>query len=411
MNKDIIRNSKYTNIVLFVIITIAILFQICFFFKTMNPEINSNPYLHTTKISIAIFISSFIFFFKNKYWSIYLSIFINLWGMSNLIYYRANGIPIDAYSITMIGNMDGFWSSVPFYIELSDFICFFATIIIAISCILLKNDKKSYILGILCLFFSIIVHIYACERKMKRDNPTHETFESIKYYNPFSLNNLWSNVDLFAYSQELSTLHHFIFCTNQFIQKIIFSREESCFVGGEIGQIKQFALPHYSQVSKPLTSLVIILVESFENWVITPETTPNIYRFINNNENILYASKIKSQIRGGTSADGQMIVNTGLLPIKEGAVCYRFSNNTFPALSKLYQSSCNIIPGNQSVWNQRYMNIAYNIKDSYTIKTKDVSVGDDQIILQKYSKIYDKYEYSMILTISTHTPFESISEK
>ena len=192
MNKDIIKNSKYTNIVLFVIITIAILFQICFFFKTMNPEINSNPYLHTTKIAITIFISSFIFFFKNKYWPIYLSVFINLWGMSNLIYYRANGIPIDAYSITMINNMDGFWSSVPFYIELSDFTSFLATIIIAISCVLLKNDKKNYILGILCIFLSTTFHIYACERKMKRNNPTHKTFESIKYYNPFLLNNdLW----------------------------------------------------------------------------------------------------------------------------------------------------------------------------------------------------------------------------
>lgn len=106
-----------------------------------------------------------------------------------------------------------------------------------------------------------------------------------------------------------------------------------------------------------------------------------------------------------------MIVNTGLLPIKEGAACYRFPYNTFPALSELYKSSCDIIPGNLSVWNQRYMNIAYNIKDSYTVKSKDVLTGDDKLIFQQYSKIYDEYEYSMILTISTHTPFQSTSEK
>lgn len=243
MLKIDLKNKKYTNLILFAIITIAILFQICFFFKATNPELNSNPYLHTTKISIAIFISSFIFFFKNKQWIIWLSIFVNLWGISNLIYYRANGILIDAYSATMIGNMDGFWSSVPFYIEYSDFTCFIATIVIAISCILLKNEKKSYILGTLCILLSITFHIYACERKMKRGNPTHKTFESIKSYNPFSINqNLYYGFDSFSYSQELSILHHLIYHTNYLVQKVIFAKEY-VLSDFEISQIIKFTPP------------------------------------------------------------------------------------------------------------------------------------------------------------------------
>ena len=161
----------------------------------------------------------------------------------------------------------------------------------------------------------------------------------------------------------------------------------------------------------PTTPLVIVLVESLENWVVIPEVMPNLCRFVGDNNNVLYASKIVSQTRGGVSSDGQMIVNTGLLPIEEGAACYRFPHNRYPSLSELYCSSCNVIPGSQNVWNQAYMNQAYCIDDSYTISSGNVLNGDDTFIFQKYLEIYKSYDYSMVLTISTHTPFTTTSNK
>ena len=162
---------------------------------------------------------------------------------------------------------------------------------------------------------------------------------------------------------------------------------------------------------KPRTHLVIILVESLENWVVIPEVMPNLCRFIDEQNNILYASWITSQTRGGTSADGQMIVNTGLLPLEEGAACYRFPHHRYPSLCELYGSSCNIIPGSQSVWNQAQMNQAYYIKDSYTVSSSNSLNGDDALIFKQYLDVYELYNYSMVLTISTHSPFTTTAHK
>jgi phosphoglycerol transferase MdoB-like AlkP superfamily enzyme len=84
-----------------------------------------------------------------------------------------------------------------------------------------------------------------------------------------------------------------------------------------------------------------LLIESLENWVITPEIMPNLYSLTKSN-NILYAPRITSQALKGTSADGQMIVLTGLLPIKNGATCFRYSDNTYPSIVKNFPKIVNL---------------------------------------------------------------------
>ena len=408
------RNFKYANVLLFAIFAATIHWQNCLFFTQLNPELSNNPFFHTTKIALAIFIASFVFLFRNKSWIIVVSLLINLWGISNLIYSRANGILIDAHSIFMINNMNGFWKSVPFFIELSDFICFISTLVVGISYFVFSNTRKSYTFGILAFFMSLIFHGYATERKLSRSIEEVKISRSIGIYNPFSLKkNFWIGFDASSYSQELSILHHFIYQINSYLHdvfatnKLVVSDMES----SEIQRFVNFEGGGKIKVA-PITSLVIILVESLENWVVIPDAMPNLCRFIDENDNILYALKVVSQTKGGTSADGQMIINTGLLPIEQGAACYRFPHHRYPSLSELYSSSCNIIPGSLSVWNQAYMNQVYCIGDSYTVSSGNNALdGDDIFIFQKYLEIYKSYDYSMVLTISTHSPFTTTSHK
>ena len=73
------------------------------------------------------------------------------------------------------------------------------------------------------------------------------------------------------------------------------------------------------------TKLVVLLMESMECWALSPESMPNLWNFIQTH-NHFRAARVKSQIRQGASSDGQMILNTGLLPLKQGAACYLFPN-------------------------------------------------------------------------------------
>lgn len=398
-----LRNFKGANIVLFIVFAITIYLQCCFFHENLLLPGGKvfTPYMMVLKAAIAITIASLIFFFKHKSWIIWISILINLWGISNMMYQRANGILIDGYSITMVGNMDGFWSSVPFYMRSYDFIIFLTTLAVIIAYIFFRNNRRNVFSGILGLILAISVHICGYEMRV-RSHSAYNPFLIEKYYNPFMLDKVhtdcWDLYDNAHYTRETSIIHHFIYQTHFFFSKIVFPDTYSL-TEGESNQISKFIKSGNKNLT-PERPLYIIVVESLESWVITPYTMPNLHKFIQK-ENILYAPNLKCQTRGGTSADGQMIINTGLLPTKEGAVCFRFPKNTFPALSKLYKTSFNVIPGGQTVWNQFLMNVAYGIKDNFD------GTFDDKILVEQFIEKYNQYDYGMMLTMSTHSPFDT----
>ena len=395
-----LREFKGANIVLFVVFATTIYLQCCFFHNNLNlPGDPSLGYMQIFKISIAFAIASLVFLFKGKSWIIYISVFINAWGISNLMYRRANQIVLDAYSITMVDNMDGFWSSVPFYMDINDFSIFYTTILVALTFFLFKNKNRHIWGAVVAMILSICLHVFGYEKRVRTYTPYAPFIES-KIYNPFSLSQstfvCWDLYDKVVYTRETSIVHHFFYQTHYFIRKILFASTYEL-TEAENAKVNKF-INNNSSVLNPSRPLFIILVESFETWALRPDIMPNLYNFIQG-ENILYAPKIKCQTRGGTSADGQMIVNTGLLPTTEGAVCFRFPNNTFPAVSKLYDKTFNIIPGGQTVWNQAHMNTAYGIKDNFD------GPFNDRLLVKQFMDEYKKYDYGMLLTMATHSPF------
>ena len=304
----------------------------------------------------------------------------------------------------MIDNMSGFWNSVPLYTQPTDFLCFAITIILFFYPFS-KNKDRSY-LGFLFITISVIIHIFGYELRVRKI-PVYSYFINHKYYNPFSTNNnnfsCWDMFDNASYTRETSIIHYFVHQTNFYIQQKLFTPKEKL-TQTEIDLTNKI-IKSPTNTTQPTTNLYIFIIESLESWVISQHTTPNLYNFIENNQNILYADKIIDQTKKGRSADGQMIINTGLLPIKDGATCYRFPNNVYPSLSKLYNNTCNIIPGEQNVWNQKQMNNAYKIDNMIS------STWDDMHSITKFCNIYKDFDYAMILTMSTHAPFQAYANK
>lgn len=69
------------------------------------------------KVAMAIGVTSFILFCNRKWVAIVLSVVIDLWIIANLMYVRSYGMVVDAFSITMVGNLSGFESSLPLYMH------------------------------------------------------------------------------------------------------------------------------------------------------------------------------------------------------------------------------------------------------------------------------------------------------
>ena len=356
------------------------------------------------KISISLFIASCVFLFKRQVWTIVFSVLLNIWVMAELMYFRANRIFLDAHSFSLISNMDGFWSSVPVYMYASDLVLLIPTALLVLAVIYLKTEKRGATSALVMFAFAILLNINGCLATRQVYDKLYQLPHDQNYFNPFSdkgVGELFGFTSL-EYVRNTSIIHAFIYDSKKLIQ-MPFESKSYTMTAEDRTQIKPF-LNTYTPNIKPKRNLILIIVESLETWAVRPDIMPNLCKFMDEH-NVLWAQQVTSQTKGGTSSDGQLIFNTGLLPIQHGAVCKRYPHNTFPSLSDIYENAALVQPGDLSVWNQKYMS------DSYHIDTNYLSPQSlDHVTFDMLESIYPKHPYCMAITMATHSPFIACSK-
>lgn len=162
------------------------------------------------------------------------------------------------------------------------------------------------------------------------------------------------------------------------------------------------------------SNLYLLFVESFESWTIDETYTPNLIRFMEqNNDNLFYADKVRSETMRGTSMDAQLIVNTGLLPTREATVCNFNCNNYFYSLADIYDNlgakTLMLVPHDPKIWNQDLMSKAFNFD---SLESFDHYGNDEELFNKLRETINDKKNnFVHAITISSHAPFEHEKEK
>lgn len=412
-----LKESKYSTLILASIFAFTLFLQCCYFHyqafhSILISSLWNNPIsfftFYAPKISISLFIASFVFLLKRKSWIIYVSFLVSIWCIAELVYFRANGIFLDAYSFTMISNMEGFWGAISMYIYDTDFFIFLPSFLLFLSYYISDKNKRNVQTYFIFLLISIIIHIFSFYSVyytlFKRPGGLHDY--KLVYINPFSdigVRRFWGFTSI-EYLQITSPLHKLIYEIKSFLL-LPFNVDTYILNDNEIAIVNQFLESNKCNYSDEHNKLIVILVESFETWALVDEVMPNLLKFTDSN-NIIYYKRIISQPKFAMSADGQMIVNTGLLPINEGATCFRFPVNTYPALGKLYNSSLGLIPGNPSVWNQKRMSEAYGIKNNIYD-----SSSNDSILFSRLSYFLYNYDYILAITMASHNPFDSYADK
>ena len=169
--KSYLFKSNHAQWCIFALFALTIFLQCCLFHwlafqSILISSLWKNPMafwaFYLPKISLSLFIASFVFLFKRKGWTIVVSILINIWIIAELIYFRANRILLDAQSFTLISNMDGFWSSVPMYMYASDFILLLPNLIVILGFILFASKKRSTLSAIAIMGFALLTNIGGC---------------------------------------------------------------------------------------------------------------------------------------------------------------------------------------------------------------------------------------------------------
>lgn len=456
MNKQNLINHKhvfvFNDLIIGVLLGVAVFIKLITFHYCIYHSVLVSSIIHHTfifwqfyfpKLVPCVIIMWLFMITHKKWWIIPVLAFIDIWCIANLTYYNANELFLNLDAIRMAENMEGFWSSLRLYITYQNMIFVFSTCIFCVIWYALtarKSHKRIKISSslrwlsvIVPILFAITSNYFTHSTQITMSHIEYDTktawFNTANYLlNPFvdTQNNAQrivqgkptKNIEkeyihkfsIISYSASVISLP--LFCNYykshlpEYVNVEIISYKDKEEIKKFIGQNKK---------NQPTTNLIVILVESFESWTITPsnkiagiEITPTINKLLKRS-NILYANHIRSQVKHGVSGDGQMIVNTGLLPIYSGAACMLYGNNIYPNFGHFYPHSITVCQG-LDTWNQKNVNTSYGIDSCYVNLTyeKQYSWIPDSIVFQDACSKFTSRRYPFymqVITEATHSPF------
>lgn len=352
------------------------------------------------KMAFAILFASVVFLTKKSSIPIILSFIVDIWCVANLVYVRSNNLLLDAYAFTMVNNMNGFWDSIFMFFEKKDIIFPLLSIVFAFCVKEQSRNKKRLFVGWLCVFAMFITFHYGGEK-------CHLSANSIYESTPFVWNTIKRDSRSCIYSVDFrsnveltSILQSPFFVISDYFDMVA-DRYANVSISKEDEYQINALFSHQIESVSVQTPLILLVVESFENWVLRPDIMPNISRWMEHNNHMLYVPHVIKQTIGAESADGQMIINTGMLPVSEGATCFRFPFNEYPAIMKCIDyPSVTLLPHETDVWNQTYMSPAFGYDTTIVC-----SAVDSILFGILNTQIEEGYKCIQCITMSTHSPF------
>lgn len=401
---------------------------------------------YMAKLLMPLFIASFILISKHRWWTIAVCVLTDIWSIANLIYYKTYDSFLSVSDMLLAGNMGSAWTSVPAYIDKNMVWLIVLTLIWIAVCILYRkvNEHRRWksfgiVIGItiaLSWLNSYLIYNSKFWSKTSRDELTLlETEEDdwIEFVNTHGGNeqvrkSIWEYAPYYqvykdataktAKGMEFMTIYvrdqsilsyfgavniYYLFDVNKPGKIISLSEQELQSIG---------SLIHEDMAcEKPNSHLIIIVVESLEDWPLHHpieghDVAPNL-RALSKHNHVLYCSKIKDQTRGGNSGDGQMIINTGLLPLENGVACMHYGDITYPNIAHRYDNAAIVNPW-PNIWNQDTMSVRYGYQEIIEPQGEE---WQDEHVLQKtmeYLKEADGPTCVMAITVSTHSPFNRV---
>lgn len=167
-------------------------------------------------------------------------------------------------------------------------------------------------------------------------------------------------------------------------------------------------------------NLVVVVVESLNSEVVgksigSHEITPTLNALVEA-EGTVSALNVVSQIKDGCSGDGQLIINTGLMPLRKGSAAISFAEiNRFPNLREQLPDNYTataVLADMGSEWKERQMFMNYGF--DRILSRADADEGDyegrgcDGAMFARAAAVADTIKepfFMELVTISMHVPY------
>lgn len=282
---------------------------------------------------------------KAPRWTVIVIAFaMDLFLISNLLYFRTyyTIIPLESYGL--LSNMKDFTDSIRDSLRLADLffpLSTLITVVITRHC----HRVASSIPDILRYGFFVLLFCGLTYSLTLTQGGFRKSYEQTLINRQMSATPIYSIFGSLGYE----TLRDKVEFTPELAAKI----EDYLIQKQESGVHPPIIPPH---------NIVIIIAESFESWVLEQsvegrEITPCLNRLLQE-QNVLYAPKVQTQVKGGHSIDAQLMLTTGLLPIDNGCFSARYPYSTYPSLAEAFKQQYPdarrllFTPDNSIVWNQ-----------------------------------------------------------
>jgi lipoteichoic acid synthase len=383
---------------------------------------SADPFLNYY-IAFALIFFSFSLLFKGRGRIIYtfaVNFVLTLLILVDIWYFRGFQTVPSAIILTQTANLDNMSGSIMSMTSKLDFIFLFDFIILSIyAYITRKSFTKKHrraIKTFLCTFIlSILFIIYI---------PV-----SINVFNNKDVSNayLFSNYDKSNTARYFSPIgYHIMDCYTVYRDSKPYKLTNQDKVDiNELFETKKENLPNNEFFGRAKgKNLIYIQVESLETFVIGQkingkEITPNLNKLI---QTSLYFPNTFEQVNEGTSSDADLMVNTSMLPLRQGSTFFRYPNTNYNSMPNILESegysSVAIHPDRGSFWNiaNGLTGIGFDkFTDYYSFNVDEqigLGISDQRYFEQVVPMLKSQNQpfYSESVTLSSHGPFD-IPEK
>ena len=355
-----------------------------------------------------------------KRWPVFTLLGItDLWIIAQIIYYRVNHLFITWHLLSLTGNMEGFWSSIIPYCDAS-LLLFPLLTCAAALCFLWEAAPFRWWETLIALIAGVMLSFTGSVLRWHYHKPcingapfTWEWVNPCSVPQAFFVDMSENERKATHYIHHRSVLAYPLYMVADCIQCYADRTTPAELTADEQAELTKLVSPPLSP-AEPQGHLVILLLESFESWVLDAEDAsgnpvcPAMKAYVGS-QPVLYARDATTQIGYGMSGDGQMIINTGLYPTQEGIACIDYDYCTYPNLAHFYPRSAIINPC-RNTWNQRRMTPVYGYQELIEPDTDYRFVWNDSIVIDKLIQTLDTVSApccAMGITINGHLPFDS----
>lgn len=366
-------------------------------------------------------LASVVLWFRRS-WLPAIILLVSKFGLlCNLIYFKVNGLFITWQVIRIAGNLRGFESSIFALIDAPVYILLFSTLLyVPILFLAYRRNRVSprwreaIVIGIGFLVWDIAA--VTCRYNYYKKTTEQPAEFSLSLFHPFRTTGaadalVWVDFRYNVYVHNHSIYSHLVRCLYDFLTAKMTTMKCEL-TPTEQAMVDSLIQTPY-QEHQPSKHLIFILVESlttegmeytdiFGN-VVAPYLTK-----LSKQPHVLFAPTMHTQVRYGQSGDGQLITQTGLLPMIEGVTCVDYGANTYPNFAHFYPQSYIINPSPR-VWNQSVVSAAYGYQHLVEPEC-NVMWTHDEVVFEHAQQVCDTLTQPtcmLILTISTHIPYNA----